>query len=149
MDVVLLQNIRNVGRLGEVVSVKPGFGRNYLIPQGKAMRATKDSVAEFEAKRAEYEKLAGERIGTAEKRAASFSGVTISIAVRAGDEGKLYGSIGPREIAKAANDQGHELEKSEVTMPAGPIREVGEHQVDLHLHSDVMTQLKVVVESEK
>ncbi len=148
MEIVLLQNIRNVGRLGEVVSVKPGFGRNFLIPQGKAVRATKASIAEFEARRAEYEKLSQERIAKAKARADEFANFTLTIKSRAADEGKLYGSIGPNEIAAATAEQGHQLLKSEVDMINGPIRETGEFEVALLLHSDVTVEMKVVVEPE-
>lgn len=145
MEIVLLQNIRNVGRLGEVVNVKPGFGRNYLIPTGRATRATKKSIEAFEARRQEYESLSQERIAVAKQRAEKFASFTLNLQAHASDEGRLFGSIGPREIAIAVDEQGLTLGKSEVSMPQGAIREIGEHVAELHLHSDVIAELKIVV----
>jgi large subunit ribosomal protein L9 len=148
MNVILLERLANLGDLGEEVAVKPGFARNYLIPQGKAVRATNDNRQVFEARRAELEKLANERMGEAQQRAAQLEGMTLTIVVKAGDEGKLYGSVGTQDIADAVIAKGVEIEKSEVRLPEGTIRVLGDYDIDLQLHSDVFVtiQLSVVPE---
>lgn len=148
MELILLEKVQNLGDLGETVTVKPGYGRNFLLPQGKAVPATAENVARFEAQRAELEKVAEERLGTAEKRAESLADLEITITANASDEGKLYGSIGPREISDALAAAGHEIEKSEVIMSEGPLRNTGEFDVHLQLHADVEVHIKVTVAAE-
>ncbi len=145
MNVILLERIRNLGDLGEEVAVKAGFARNFLIPKGKAVRATNDNRAVFEARRAELEAVANERLGVAQARAAKLSDVAVTIVAKAGDEGKLYGSVGTADIADAITAQGAEVAKSEVRMPEGVIRVVGEYSIDLQLHSDLTVAVKVTV----
>ncbi|MEN1925177.1 50S ribosomal protein L9 [Luteimonas sp. MJ293] len=149
MQVILLQKIAKLGDLGDKVSVKPGYGRNYLVPQGKAVPATAANLAEFETKRAEYEAKAKATHEEAFARLAKLEDVTLSIRANASPEGKLYGSIGPRDIADALTAQlGVEFEKSEVVMGEGPFRLIGENEVVVHLHADVETTVKVVIEPE-
>jgi large subunit ribosomal protein L9 len=145
MQLILLQNVTNLGKLGDKVNVKPGYGRNFLVPQGKATPATAANLAEFEAKRAEYEAKAKAQLEGAEGRKAALEGAEITISANASTEGKLYGSIGPREIAEALTKIGHKVEKSEVVMGEGPLRRTGEHEVLVHLHADVETTVKVIV----
>lgn len=149
MEVILLEKIRNLGNLGDKVNVKPGFGRNYLIPQNKAVMATKENVEKFEARRAELEKVAADSLAAAEARAAKVAELAaVTIAANAGEEGKLFGSVGASDIADAINAAGGEVEKSEVLLPEGPIRQVGEYEIELSLHSDVTQSIKVNVEAE-
>ncbi len=145
MELILLEKVQNLGDLGEKVNVKPGFGRNYLVPQGKAVPATTENIALFEARRAELEAIAVERLGGAETRRDAMTGVEIEITANASDEGKLYGSIGPREIADAVTALGHSLNKSEVILGEGPIRNTGEFEVLIQMHADVETTIKVSV----
>ena len=145
MQLILLQNVTNLGKLGDKVNVKPGYGRNFLVPQGKAVPATAANLAEFEAKRAEYEAKAKAQLEGAEGRKAALEGAEVTISANASTEGKLYGSIGPREIADALTKIGHKVEKSEVVMGEGPLRRTGEHEVLVHLHADVETTVKVIV----
>lgn len=148
MELILLQKVTNLGNLGDKVTVKPGYGRNFLVPQGKAVPATAANLAEFEAKRADYEAKAQAALGDAEARRAKLEGASVTIYANASTEGKLYGSIGPREIAEALTRLGTEVGKSEVIMGEGAIRRVGEYEVVLHLHADVETPVKVIVEPE-
>jgi len=148
MDLILLEKVQNLGDLGDLVKVKAGFGRNYLVPQGKAAPATKDNLAQFEARRADLEAAAAGRLGQAQAREAGLAEVAVEISANASDEGNLYGSIGPREIAAAISNIGHEINKSEVIMGEGPIRTVGEFNVSVQLHADVETLVKVVVVAE-
>jgi len=148
MEVILLEKVENLGNLGDKVNVKPGYGRNFLIPGGKATAATAANVAAFEARRAELEKTAAEAKATAESRKTALEGVSITIQSKAGDEGKLFGSIGPADIAEAVTAAGVDIEKKEVRMPEGPIRMVGEFEVGFHLHTDVDTNLTIVIEAE-
>ena len=148
MELILLEKVQNLGDLGDKVNVKPGYGRNYLVPQGMAVRATKANIAEFEARRAELEKAAMAKLSSAEDRLKVLEGLEINMTANASEEGKLYGSIGPREIADAVEKEGPKLEKSEVIMGEGPIRYTGELDVLVQLHADVVTTLKVVVEAE-
>lgn len=148
MELILLEKVQNLGDLGDKVNVKPGYGRNYLVPSGKAVPATAKNLADFEARRAELEKLAWQKLSSAEERKAALDGLEVTLAAKASDEGKLYGSIGPREIGLAVTDRGIQLEKSEVIMGEGPIRYTGEHVVLIQLHADVETEITVIVNSE-
>jgi len=145
MELILLEKVQNLGDLGETVKVKPGFGRNYLVPQGMAVPATAENVALFEARRAELEAAAADKLSAAETRKEALAGIEIEILANASDEGKLYGSIGPREIAEAVTAKGFTLEKSEVIQGEGPIRQTGEYDVLIQLHADVETTIKVSV----
>ena len=148
MKLILLQKVQNLGKLGDTVDVKPGYGRNYLVPQGKAVPATAANVAEFEAKRAEYEAKAKAVHDEAEGRAAKLEGASVTITANAATEGKLFGSVGPRDIADAFTAAGLPLEKSEVIMGEGALRNVGEYEIVVKLHADVQTTVKVVVQAE-
>jgi large subunit ribosomal protein L9 len=148
MEVILLEKIANLGNLGDKVNVKGGYARNFLLPQGKATAATADNVATFEARRAELEKQAADNKAAAEARAAKLNELTVTIAANAGEEGKLFGSIGTRDIAEAVSAAGVELDKSEVRLPNGALRNVGEFDVNVQLHTDVETTVKVVVVAE-
>ena len=148
MELILLQKVANLGNLGDKVTVRAGYGRNFLLPTGRAVPANAANLAEFEARRAEYEAKAKAVMDGAEGRKARLEGQSVTIAANASTEGKLYGSIGPREIAEAFSAAGHELNKSEVIMGEGPIRHVGEHEVLVHLHADVETTVMVIVEAE-
>ena len=148
MQLILLQKVVNLGNLGDKVEVKPGFGRNFLVPQGKAVPATEANLAQFEARRAEYEAKASAALSDAESRRAKLEGASVTIYANASTEGKLYGSIGPRDIAEALTKTGTPVEKSEVVMGEGAIRRTGEFEVTVHLHADVETPVKVVVEPE-
>lgn len=145
MKVILLQKVTNLGGLGDQVDVKPGYGRNFLIPYGRAVPATADNVAAFEAKRAEYEAKADAILAAANKRKAEFEGASVTIMANASAEGKLFGSVGARDIAEAFSKAGHKLEKSEVVMGEGSIRRIGEFEVLVHFHADVETKVKVLV----
>ena len=145
MDIILLEKVGGLGNLGDKVRVKGGFGRNFLIPYGKAVSATTDNVARFEAKRAELEKGAMERLAAAQARAEKLSGLKVTIAANAGDEGKLFGSIGTRDVADAITATGNEVGKSEVRMPNGVIRAIGDFQIDVQLHSDVTATVTISV----
>jgi large subunit ribosomal protein L9 len=148
MNVILLENVHNLGSLGDQVSVKSGYGRNFLIPQGKAIPANEENIAKLEARRAELEKVAAEKLAAAEARKSGLEGMEITIAHQAGDEGKLFGSVGTVEIAKAITEAGTEVTKAEVRLPEGPLREVGDYDIDLELHSDVVATIKVKVIAE-
>ncbi|WP_346838577.1 50S ribosomal protein L9 [Microbulbifer sp. SAOS-129_SWC] len=148
MEVILLDKVGKLGNVGDRVEVKAGFGRNFLLPTGKAVAATEANIAEFEAKRAELEAAAAAKVSTAEERATKLADVTVTIAANAGDEGKLFGSIGTRDIAEAIAAAGVEVSKAEVKLPEGALREVGEYDVDVQLHADVITTVKVVIEAE-
>ncbi|WP_133131393.1 50S ribosomal protein L9 [Legionella yabuuchiae] len=149
MEVILLEKIRNLGNLGDKVAVKSGYGRNYLIPQGKAVFATAKNIEAFEKRRAELEKKAQKSLAEAEQRAAKLNDITLEISAQASDEGKLYGSIGVNEITEALKERGHEVSKQEVVMPEGPIHSTGDYVVQIQLHSDVAANLKVEVVSAK
>ena len=148
MQLILLQKVVNLGNLGDKVDVKPGFGRNFLVPQGKAVPATEANLAQFEARRAEYEAKASTALADAESRREKLEGASVTIYANASTEGKLYGSIGPREIAEALTKAGTPVGKSEVVMGEGALRRTGEFEVNVHLHADVETPVKVVVEPE-
>jgi len=149
MELILLEKVQNLGELGDKVKVKSGYGRNYLVPSGKATPATPENIARFEQRRAELEKVQAERLGTAEQRVEKLRDVSVTIQAKAGNEGKLYGSVGTREIAEAVIAIGIELERHEVLLPEGALRETGEHEVALHLHSDIDVSIKVIVEAEE
>jgi large subunit ribosomal protein L9 len=145
MEVILLEKIANLGNLGDKVNVKSGYGRNFLLPQRKATAATAENIAAFELRRAELEKAAAEKKASAEARAAQLNELQVSISAVAGDEGKLFGSIGTTDIAEAIAAAGVAVEKSEVRMPNGTIRHLGEFDINVHLHTDVEATVKVVV----
>ncbi len=149
MEVILLERVRNLGDLGEKVKVKNGFARNYLIPYGKATRATKEKIAEFEAHRKELEKKAAEALAVAQERAKAIDAIdVIIINANASDEGKLFGSIGIKEIADAITAKGTAVEKKEIDLPEGVFRSVGEYEVKIQLHSDVSTNIKLNIVAE-
>lgn len=145
MEVILLEKIRNLGNLGDKVNVKPGYGRNFLIPQGKAVVATETNLAAFEERRAELERQQTEALEAAQARAGQLEGLEVTIAARAGDQGKLFGSIGTRDLADAITAAGVEVSKHEVLLPEGALRQTGEFEIALALHSDVEASVKVSV----
>ncbi len=146
MDVILLENISNLGSLGDKVSVKAGFGRNYLVPQGKAVPATANNIADFEVRRAELEAAAAATLAAAEARAEMINALgLISIPANAGEEGKLFGSVGTRDIADAVTAAGCEVDKSEVRLPEGALRQVGEYEVAIQVHGDVFAAVAIAV----
>lgn len=149
MEVILLEKIHNLGELGDQVRVKPGYGRNYLIPKGKAVPATSENITQFEARREELERVQRDALGKAEARAAALNEVSVTIARKAGEEGKLYGSVGTQDIADAVTGAGFELAKQEVRLPHGPYRMTGEYEVELQFHADVTGRVKVIVVSEE
>lgn len=146
MEVILLEKVRNLGGLGETVKVRSGYGRNYLIPNGLAVMATKDNIAKFEARRAELEQKAADNLVKAQARAAQLAALgTITIGANAGDEGKMFGSVGTSDISDAITAAGVEVARSEVKMPEGPIRMLGEYDIDVQLHGDVVQTIKLSV----
>jgi large subunit ribosomal protein L9 len=149
MEVILLEKVENLGGLGDKVSVKAGFARNYLVPSGKAKFATKANIEEFEARRAELEKQAAEALETAEERKSKIEGMSLVIKAKAGSEGKLFGSISTKEIADAITAQGVAVEKREIRMPEGPLRTIGDFTIGLHLHTDIDVDINVTVEAEE
>ena len=148
MEVILLEKIGKLGALGDKVAVKSGYGRNYLIPYGKAVPATKTNVAEFETRRAELEKVAAEKLTAAQARAETLNEKEVTITSKSGDEGKLFGSIGVRDVADAITAAGVEVNKSEVRLPEGPLRAVGEYDITIHVHSDVNAIVKLSIVAE-
>jgi large subunit ribosomal protein L9 len=149
MNVILLENVENLGSIGDLVKVKPGYGRNYLLPQGKAALATPENMKEIEARRAELEKAAAEELAAAKTRAGAIEGMELVIPANAGPEGKLFGSVGPIDIADAFEKVQVEVERSEIRMPEGPIQELGEFTIGVHLHPEVDVDINVrVVETE-
>jgi large subunit ribosomal protein L9 len=149
MEVILLQKIANLGDIGDRVSVKAGFGRNYLLPGGKATLATAENVAKFETRRAELEAKAAADLGNARTRAEALKDLRLSITAKAGSEGKLFGSIITTDLAEAFLRAVHAVERSEVRLPGGPIRTVGEHSITLHLHSDIDVEVPLTVIAEE
>jgi large subunit ribosomal protein L9 len=150
MEIILLEKVRNLGKLGDKLKVKNGYARNFLIPEGKAVFASKANIEAFEARKAELERAEAETLAAAQNRAAKVNALaTIVIAAPAGEEGKLFGSIGVRDIAQAITAAGVELERSEVSLPAGPIRNIGEYEIELLLHSDVEAKVKVSIVAEQ
>ena len=149
MEVLLREDLEHLGDRGQIVRVRRGYGRNYLLPQGKATLATPANVAKFEVRRAELEKVAREQFGDAELRAKAFEAFKLTITAKAGSEGKLFGSIGTADIAEAATKAGQKLARSEVRLPNGPLRVVGDHSVSLHLHTDVNVPLAISIVAEE
>jgi len=149
MEVILLEKIRKLGELGDQVKVKAGYGRNFLVPQGKAVPATAENIEKFEARRSELEQAQADVLATATARAEKLNGLSITLTRKAGTEGKLYGSVGPIDIAEAVTAAGVELSKKEVTLPEGPLRHTGEFEVQAHLHADVEAVIKVQVVAEE
>lgn len=149
MNVILLQKVANLGNIGDRVKVRSGFGRNFLLPQGKATLATPENIARFEARRAELERLAREHLTSATERAEAMKDFKLTIPAKAGTEGKLFGSIGTADIAEACSKAGFKVERSEVRLPSGPLRTLGEHLVNLHLHADVDVPLAVSIVAEE
>ena len=146
MQVILLQTIKNLGDLGAVVDVRSGYGRNFLIPQGKALPATKGNLAEVEQRRAELEKQAAEQLAAAQERGEKLNEASVTVTSKAGDEGKLFGSVGTRDIADAITaSTGVEVEKAEVKLPHGALRNTGEYEIDVVLHADVTVTIKLAV----
>jgi len=148
MEVILLEKVGKLGTVGDKVNVKAGFGRNFLLPQGKAISATEKNVAEFEVRRAELEKAAADKRGRAVIRAGELEVLNVTIVAKSGDEGKLFGSVGVRDIAEAITAAGVEVSKSEVKLPQGTIRELGEYEVDVQLYVDVTQVVKLTIEAE-
>ncbi|MFN2308465.1 MAG: 50S ribosomal protein L9 [Gammaproteobacteria bacterium] len=148
MQVILLEKVENLGNLGDQVKVRSGYGRNFLIPTGKATSATPANIARFEERRAELEKAMAEALAAAEARKAQLEGLVVTIAAKAGDEGKLFGSIGTTDIAQAVIAAGQAIERHEVRLPEGPFRALGEFEVELHLHTDVDATIKLVIVAE-
>jgi large subunit ribosomal protein L9 len=149
MQVILLERVINLGQLGDVVRVKEGYARNYLIPQGKAKRATEAAIKEFEARRAELEKAQADRLAAAQALGEKLAGATVQIAGKAGVDGRLFGSVTNFDIAEALEKQGLKVEKSQIRMPQGPLKQVGEHKVSVGLHSDVTVEITVSVVGEQ
>ena len=149
MEIILLQKVANLGNIGDRVKVRSGFGRNFLLPEGKATLATPDNIARFEARRAELERLAREHLTSAEERAAAMKDFKLTIPAKAGTEGKLFGSIGTSDIAEACTRAGLKVERSEVRLPHGPLRMIGEHTVSLHLHADIDVPLHITITAEE
>jgi len=149
MEVILLEKVANLGNLGDKVNVRPGYGRNFLVPNKKAVLATKDNLAMFEERRAELEKAAAEALSAAQARAEQIANLaSVTIVANASEEGKLFGSVAVSDIAKAINAAGVEVSKQEVSMPEGPIHVIGEYEVSIHVHSDVVQGIKIIVEAE-
>ena len=145
MEIILLEKVQNLGDLGEKVNVKPGFGRNFLIPKGKAVPATASNVEAFEARRAELEKAAAEKLAAAQARADKLAELSVTITRKASDEGKLFGSVSNNDVADAITAAGVEVGKAEVRMPEGAIRDTGEFDITVHLHTDINGMVKLVV----
>ena len=148
MEVILLEKVGKLGGLGDRVTVKGGYARNFLLPQGRAVLANESNVAEFETRRAELEKAAKEQLDAATARAESLNQKVVAITAKAGDEGKLFGSVGTRDISEAAEAAGLTLDKSEVRLPEGPLRTTGEHEVQCQVHAEVFATITVVIAGE-
>lgn len=149
MQVILLEKVANLGQLGEVVKVKPGYARNYLIPKGKAKRATESNLAEFETRRAELEKAANQTLATAQERGEKLEGYAVQVAQKAGVDGRLFGSVTNHDISEALKQQGFDVPKASVRLPQGPLKHIGEYEVILDLHTDVKANIKVTVVAEQ
>lgn len=145
MQIILMEKVLNLGQLGDVVKVKQGYARNFLIPQGKAKRATDANIKEFEGRRAELEKVAGEKLAAAQARAEKLEGITVQIPAKAGVDGRLFGSVTTSDVAEALTKQGVEVKKFEVLLPNGPMKHVGDFPITLHLHTDVNANITVSV----
>lgn len=148
MEIILLERIASLGILGDRIKVKSGYARNYLIPKGKATEATPSNIARFEARRAELERIATESLVNARARAEQLAELIVTLSVKSGSEGRLFGSVGAADIANAVSAAGIELQKHEVRLPDGSIRQIGEYDVDLHLHPEIKTQIRVNVIAE-
>ena len=148
MEVILLEKIANLGNLGDKVNIKSGYGRNYLVPQGKAVAATAKKIAEFEARRAELEKAAAEKLDAAQKLGNELGKLEIVITHKAGDEGRLFGSVGTHNIAEAITAAGIAVEKQQIRLPHGAIRHIGDYPIDINLHSDVIVTLSIKIAAE-
>jgi large subunit ribosomal protein L9 len=148
MQVILMEKVVNLGGLGDVVKVKDGYARNYLIPQGKAKRATEENKKVFEGRRAELERAQGEKLAAAQEKAAQLAGLTVQLARKAGVDGRLFGSVGSNDIADALAAQGIELDKAAIRLPLGPIKQVGESKIEIALHSDVTATIAIVIVAE-
>ncbi|MGD8311357.1 MAG: 50S ribosomal protein L9 [Gammaproteobacteria bacterium] len=148
MEVILLEKIENLGGMGDKVRVRPGYGRNYLIPQGKAAPATPANIAAFEARRAELEQSAADALAAAQARAGQLVDKRFTVKAKAGDEGKLFGSVGTADIERVISDAGIPVERHEVRLPTGAFRQIGEYEVQLHLHTDVDVTVMLVIEEE-
>ena len=148
MQIILLEKVVNLGQLGDVVRVKDGFARNFLIPSGKARRATSLAIKEFEARRAELEKVQSDRLAAAQAQGDKLNGQTVSISEKAGVDGRLFGSVGNFDISEALKKQGFEVEKAMVRMPSGPLKAIGDYEVEVALHTDVIVPVKVTVVGE-
>lgn len=149
MEIILLEKVANLGKIGDRVHVKPGYGRNFLLPKGKASLATPANIALFEARRADLERRQAEELGAAQERVAQLQALTLRVAAKAGSEGKLFGSLGTMDIVEACAAAGVTVERKQVRLPNGPIRTVGEHVVDLHLHTDVDVSIRLMVVAEE
>jgi len=149
MDVILLEKVANLGNLGDRVAVRSGYARNFLLPKGKATLATPANVRKFETRRAELEKIQRDNMADAEGRKTQFEGFKLTLAAKAGSEGKLFGSIGTADIAEASTAAGYKLLRSEVRLPSGPLRAVGDHVVVVHLHTDINVELPVTIVAEE
>ncbi len=145
MQVILLETVENLGKLGDTVKVKPGYARNFLLPQGKAMPATKENLAEVEAHRAELERQEAEALAAARARAEQLEGREVTVVRKAGDEGKLFGSVGPADIAEALSQDGVEVERQEIRLPVDTIRQTGDYSIGVHLHAEVETTIALHV----
>ena len=145
MEVILLEKLHNLGALGDVVKVKAGFARNYLIPHGKARRATPENIAEFEARRGDLEKAQADALAAAQERAGRLDGLTLQITRKSGVDGKLFGSVSNFDIAEGLAAAGHEVPKASIRMPHGPLKQIGDHEITLVLHADVSAHIKVSV----
>lgn len=148
MQLILLEKIRNLGELGDIVNVKSGYGRNFLLPHGKAVTATRENKQAFEARRAELERVQADAKGRAQARAESLNGLVVTLTRKAGEEGKLFGSVGTADIAEAATAAGHPLAKSELHLPSGPLKELGNHEIAVSLHPEVQCKITVAVMAE-
>lgn len=149
MQIILLEAVENLGKLGDTVKVKPGYARNFLLPQGKAVPATRENLAEVEARRAELERQEAEALALAQSRAEKLEGVQVTVTRKAGDEGKLFGSVGPVDIAEALAAEGMEVERHEVRIPVDSIRQVGEYPIIIHLHAEVEANITLSVAAEE
>jgi len=149
MQVILLERVVNLGQLGEVVKVKEGYARNFLIPQGKARRATEAAIKEFEARRADLEKAQADRLAAAQAEGEKLNGTTVRITAKAGVDGRLFGSVTNYDIAEALTKQGFQVNKAQVRMPQGPLKTVGEHPISVALHTDVVADVSVTVVGEQ
>ena len=149
MQIILLEKVQNLGGLGDVVKVKAGYARNFLTPQGKAKRATQSNLAEFESRRAELERAHAEKLAAAQELAAKLEGVTVKVARKAGMDGRLFGSVGNADVAEGLVAQGFDIDRAAVRMPDGPLKQVGEVQLEVALHSDVLATITVAVVGEQ